>query len=474
MIEILKKIISFSKKNKTYVGASLDELKHLELKLGYILPKGYDDLYKTTNGGTLFNSELLEIMDVINLLNNSTEIEKEDLIVIPDNYVKKVITYKGRIPLFKEKDNYIFIDLDTGTKGINGQIVLFYNNTYKVIANNVIDFFDKLLDNIDEIYKTNLFKYLVENNISFLNENDRDTSIIKLEKNKVNVEIFNPENNIFEKEIVNKKLSKELFTHILESFKRIENTFNSRLNEQIIIFDLDQNHNKYTYYEFEDLYNQNNYTITDANEYATKLNDLNLDILKRMDFKLGYSYQIDDKNNRRFISTVHRLEIYTNRNSIKIKYVFNIKEPYFYNEVLQLLNYINNLNDENTNVKLVDESFKNLDINLINQNIKLLLSDAVKYKFDGIDERKINYNILIRDLLRNIEECNWIDPIYAEKIMEVESKNIKDLTIEELKVYFSSIIRREKLESGYIAILIDRGIFESLLTRLKYYKDKEN
>ena len=58
--------------------------------------------------------------------------------------------------------------------------------------------------------------------------------------------------------------------------------------------------------------------------------------------------------------------------------------------------------------------------------------------------------------------------------MEIESKNIMDLTKDELKKYFSSIIKREKLESGYIAILIDRGIFELLISKLKYYKENSS
>ena len=66
MIEILNKIISFSKKNKIYDGVSFEDLKHLELKTGYMLPKGFEELYRTTNGGKLFNAELLEMLDIIN------------------------------------------------------------------------------------------------------------------------------------------------------------------------------------------------------------------------------------------------------------------------------------------------------------------------------------------------------------------------------------------------------------------------
>ena len=111
MIEVINKIIKYSRRNKTYPGATLDQIKHIEIKCGYSLPSGYSELYSTTNGGRLFNNELLEIDDVIELLNDNTYIEKEDMIVFPTDYVKKVITYKNRIPLFKKKNDVIFIDL---------------------------------------------------------------------------------------------------------------------------------------------------------------------------------------------------------------------------------------------------------------------------------------------------------------------------------------------------------------------------
>jgi len=474
MIEILNKIINFSKKNKIYSGVSLEDLKHIELKIGYSLPKGFDELYRTTNGGKLFNSELLEIIDIINLLNDTTSIEKEDLIIIPNNYVKKVITYKGRIPLFKEKDKLIFIDLDAGENGISGQIVLYYNNTYKVISNDLISFFDNLLNAIDEIYKTNLFKYLIDNNISFLKENIVNNSSIRLDNNKINVEIFNPQNSVFEKEISNKKLNKELFNLIAETFYKINTIFLSRIKNEIIIFDEHQNHSQYTYYEFEDVYNQNNFTLTSNLEYHRKLNSLNMDLLKNMDFKTGYFYQIDDKQNRRYINVNHRIEFLINRKSIKIKYVFNVKEPYIYNEIVKILEYINKLKDNNDVDVIRDDTFEKLDLRIINSVYDLFETEMVKYRFDVIDQSKIDYHSDILSLLTNIEECNWIDPNYALNIVEIESKNIMDLTKDELKKYFSSIIKREKLESGYIAILIDRGIFELLISKLKYYKENSS
>ena len=94
-----------------------------------------------------------------------------------------------------------------------------------------------------------------------------------------------------------------------------------------------------------------------------------------------------------------------------------------------------------------------------------------KYNFDFVDESKINYNAHINELINNMLSCNWIDMSYGMDIEKIESKNISDLTLDELKKYFSAIIKREEIEKGYIAILIDRGIFDKLIFKLKEYKE---
>ena len=119
MIEIFNKIFSYSKKNKKYDGASLEEIKHIELKLGYTLPNGFSELYGITNGARIFNCELLEIVDIINLIKSEDYVENEKLNVVPEHYVKKAITYKGRLPLFKEKNKIIFIDFDVGVNEVH-------------------------------------------------------------------------------------------------------------------------------------------------------------------------------------------------------------------------------------------------------------------------------------------------------------------------------------------------------------------
>lgn len=467
MIEILNKIISYSKKNKIYDGASFEDLKHLELKIGYMLPKGYEELYRTTNGGRLFNSDLLEIDEIINLLNDPIYIEKDDIDVIPNNYVKKIITYKKRLPLFKEKEKIIFIDFEVDESGISGQIVL-YDGKFKVISNNLMEFFDKMLDNIDEIYKSDIFKYF-ENN-TFLNVENIDNTTLKLENSKINVEIFNPQNNVIEKEIQNKKITKEILKYIAESFEVISKIFNTRIKNKVIIFDQNINHSAYNYFEYEDVYNQNSFVVPNIQEFLVKVYNMDLNVLNRMDIKLGYFYQIDDKNNKRYINVNHRLEISINRNSIKLKYIFNVKEPYIYNTFINIYNSFNALKEINDYI-FKDETFEKLDSKLIDDLYQLFTTELAKYQFDRIDETKINYHADILNLFQNIQECNWIDPLYAESIMEIEAKNVKELTQDELKRYFSSIIKRETLESGYIAVLIDKGIFEKLVYRLKELKE---
>ena len=85
-----------------------------------------------------------------------------------------------------------------------------------------------------------------------------------------------------------------------------------------------------------------------------------------MDFKAGYFYQIDDKQNRRYINVNHRIEFLINRKSIKIKYVFNVKEPYIYNEIVKILEYINKLKDNNDVDVIRDDTFEKLDLRIIN------------------------------------------------------------------------------------------------------------
>lgn len=471
MIEIFNKIFSYSKKNKKYDGASLEEIKHIELKLGYTLPNGFSELYGITNGARIFNCELLEIVDIINLIKNGDYVENEKLNVIPEYYVKKAITYKGRLPLFKEKNKIIFIDFDADARGINGQIVLYYDDTFKVIANNLTDFFSNLLDNIDEVYKSDLFKYLISKNVTFLKENTSVEETVKLDNNKINVEIFSPDNNIFEKEIRGKKVTMPLLKLITQSFETIIQTFKSRIKNHIIIYDPELKHSEYNYFEYNDLYNQMNFSISDIDEYKVKLIAINPEMLKNMNFTIGYTYQIDDRRDRRYINVNHRLDVFIDKDKIHIKYLFNIKEPYIYDEIIKIIEYINNLPNLESNIVFNDLSFDNLNINVINEVYDLFKTEMSKYRFDTIDKSKIDYHISIVNLLEHIKECNWIDNKYAENIIEIESKSVMELTKEELKKYFSAIIKREELESGYIAILIDRGIFDLLISKLKYYKE---
>ena len=469
MIEVINKIIKYSRRNKTYPGATLDQIKHIEIKCGYSLPSGYSELYSTTNGGRLFNNELLEIDDVIELLNDNTYIEKEDMIVFPTDYVKKVITYKNRIPLFKKKNDVIFIDLDPDTNGVTGQIVLYANNTMRVLANSLKDFIIELSNNLDDIYKRDLFSYFITSNITFI-KNDKDADVIKLNNNKIGVKVLNLDNNVLSKEFINKKLDTNLFINILNSFIRITNTFNERVKNNIIIFDRSMNHTIYNYFYYTELYNKNNFTVTDINEYINKLKEINIDILANMDFKLGLIYQIDDKVNRSYVNANHRLDVLVSKSKITIKYVFNVKESYIYDEVNNLISYISNIEEAKV-ISNIDETFLKLDKNIILEAYNLFKTDMPKYNFDFVDESKINYNVHINELINNMLSCNWIDMSYGMDIERIESKNISDLTLDELKKYFSAIIKREEIEKGYIAILIDRGIFDKLIFKLKEYKE---
>ena len=69
-------------------------------------------------------------------------------------------------------DDVIFIDLDPDTNGVTGQIVLYANNTMRVLANSLKDFIIELSNNLDDIYKRDLFSYFITSNITFIKNRD--------------------------------------------------------------------------------------------------------------------------------------------------------------------------------------------------------------------------------------------------------------------------------------------------------------
>ena len=114
MIEVINKIIKYSRRNKTYPGATLDQIKHIEIKCGYSLPSGYSELYSTTNGGRLFNNELLEIDDVIELLNDNKQfylprVKGENLEVCPYKYGENLLksSFKVLEPISEAVDKNV-------------------------------------------------------------------------------------------------------------------------------------------------------------------------------------------------------------------------------------------------------------------------------------------------------------------------------------------------------------------------------
>ena len=324
-----------------------------------------------------------------------------------------------------EKGNASYLSMLQGSKEGQRNWWMYYRFRYldsKYNAGDSLkDFIIELSNNLDDIYKRDLFSYFITSNITFI-KNDKEADVIKLNNNKIGVKVLNLDNNVLSKEFINKKLDTNLFINILNSFIRITNTFNETVKNTIIIFDRSMNHTIYNYFYYTELYNKNNFTVTDINEYINKLKEINIDILANMDFKLGLIYQIDDKVNRSYVNANHRLDVLVSKSKITIKYVFNVKESYIYDEVNNLISYISNIEEAKV-ISNIDETFLKLDKNIILEAYNLFKTDMPKYNFDFVDESKINYNAHINELINNMLSCNWIDMSYGMDIEKIESKN---------------------------------------------------